>query len=122
LFFVLRFVVLYASYLDLHLEIKDATDTARDASYLDLHLEIKDITDTARDASYLDLHLEIKDATDTARICVCLRIVVANTYCVVVFCFAFRRLVYPMLPIGWIVPFLMPIRCSLMFIFHRRLS
>ena len=37
------------------LEIKDATDTARDASYLDLHLEIKDTTDTARSASHLDL-------------------------------------------------------------------
>jgi hypothetical protein len=31
----------------------------RSTSYLDLHLEIKDTTDTDRSASYLDLHLEI---------------------------------------------------------------
>jgi hypothetical protein len=50
-----------ASYLDLHLEIKDTTDTDSSASYLDLHIEIQDTTDTDRFASYLDLHLEIKD-------------------------------------------------------------
>jgi hypothetical protein len=47
-----------ASYLDLHLEIKDTTYTDSSASYLDLHLEIKDATDTDSSASYLDLHLE----------------------------------------------------------------
>jgi hypothetical protein len=45
-----------ASYLDLHLEIKDTTDTDRSASNLDLHLEIKDTTDTNRSASILDIH------------------------------------------------------------------
>jgi hypothetical protein len=48
-----------ASYLDLHVEIKNTTDTSRSASYLDLHVEIKDTTDTSRYASYLDLHVEI---------------------------------------------------------------
>ena len=31
-------------------------------------------------------------------ICVCLPIVVSNTYIVLCFCFVFLRLVYPMLP------------------------
>jgi hypothetical protein len=42
-------------------------NTDRSASYLDLHLEIKDTTDTDRFASYLDLHVEIKDTTDIDR-------------------------------------------------------
>jgi hypothetical protein len=33
-------------------------------------------------------------------ICVCLRIVVSNTYCVVYFCFVCLRPVYPMLPVS----------------------
>ena len=38
-------------------------------------------------------------------ICVCLRIVVSNTHCVV-FCFVCLRFVYPMLPISLDCPFL----------------
>ena len=37
-------------------------------------------------------------------ICVCLRIVVFNTYCVC-FCFCFLHLVYPMLPVSLDCPF-----------------
>ena len=40
-------------------------------------------------------------------ICVCLRIVMSNTYCVVFFVFVFcLRLVYPVLPVSWDCPFL----------------
>ena len=38
-------------------------------------------------------------------ICVCLRIVVSNRYCVVLL-FVFRRLVYPMLQVSMDCPFL----------------
>ena len=38
-------------------------------------------------------------------ICVCLLIVVSNTYCVM-FCFIFLRLVYPMLPFSLDCPFM----------------
>jgi hypothetical protein len=38
-------------------------------------------------------------------VCVCLRIMVSNTYCVV-FCFFFLRLIYIMLPISLHCPFL----------------
>ena len=56
----------------IELEIKNTTDTDMFASYLDLHLEINSeggqernvtakemITDTDRSASYIDLYLEI---------------------------------------------------------------
>jgi hypothetical protein len=38
-------------------------------------------------------------------ICVCLSIVVSNTYCVL-FLFVFLRLVYPMLPVSQVSPFM----------------
>jgi hypothetical protein len=39
-------------------------------------------------------------------VCVCLRIVVSNAYCVVCFFVFFPRLVYPMLPVSLDCPFL----------------
>jgi hypothetical protein len=39
-------------------------------------------------------------------ICVCLRIVVPNTYCVAYFCLVCLRLVYPLLPVSRNLPFL----------------
>jgi hypothetical protein len=39
-------------------------------------------------------------------ICVCLRIVVSNTYCVMYLCFVCLRPVYPMLPVSLDSPFL----------------
>jgi hypothetical protein len=50
-------------------------------------------------------------------LCVCLCIVVSNTYHVVFFCFACLRLVYPMLPVSLDCPFLLPFPYSLMFIY-----
>ena len=39
-------------------------------------------------------------------ICVYVRVVVSNTYCVVFFCFVFLRFVYPLLPVSLDCPFL----------------
>ena len=50
-------------------------------------------------------------------ICVRLRIVVSNTYCVVFLCFVCLRLVYPMLQCRWIVHSWLPLRFLLTFIF-----
>jgi len=49
-------------------------------------------------------------------ICVCLRIVVSNTYCVVFFCFVCLRLECPMLTVSLDCPFLIAPSVSLTFI------
>jgi hypothetical protein len=44
---------------------------------------------------------QLVTSTDSYVICVCLRIVVSNTYCVVLsFCFVFLRLAYSLLPVS----------------------
>ena len=54
-------------------------------------------------------------------VCVCLRVMVSNTYCVV-FCFFCLRLVYIMLPISLHCPFSLPFRYSLAFIIYKTLE